>query len=170
MKILIISSIPPIPSWGTAMIYYRHFCERDDFTISVITDDTFIENYKVPYRYLLINKGRVWKRISHTRFYKLPHTWDKLVGCARIPPGVMQYAKEFEPDAILTMAGSWTWMAILAQKVARKLKVPLIGCFYDWWYYNVIYHTKAEKMIENKFRRFYRQCDLAICISDGMKK
>lgn len=169
MKILIISSIPAIPSWGTAMIYYRHFCERKDFTISVITDDTLINNYEVPYSYQLIDKGKFWTRISRTRFYKIPHTVEKL-GRLGIPVKVMKHAKEFNPDAVLTMAGSWTWMAILAEKVARKLNVPLIGCFYDWWYYNIIYHPKAEKLLEKKFRQFYKNCDLAICISEGMQK
>ncbi len=55
MKVLMITNTPPIPSWGGAMTFFRHFCEQDDFTIQVITDNCDILNYEVPYTYQLVN-------------------------------------------------------------------------------------------------------------------
>ena len=31
MRVLMITSTPPIPSGGGSMLLYRHFCDRDDF-------------------------------------------------------------------------------------------------------------------------------------------
>ncbi len=170
MRILFISSIPPIPTWGSAMTFYRHFCERDDFTIAVITNDKQIKNFDVKYPYMLIDKGKLWKRVSQTRFSMLPHTWSVTGGSLFLPSDVVKYAKDFAPDAIFTMAGTWTWMAILAQQVSKKLNVPLIGSFNDWWYYNALYHKRFHNFIEGRFRKFYRSCDLALCTSEGMQR
>jgi glycosyltransferase involved in cell wall biosynthesis len=170
MRILFITNIPPLPSWGSAMTFHRHFCERKDFTISVITGFAKIKEYNVSYPYLFIDRGWLWTRISKTRFYQWAHTWSLLVGCLFIPTNVLKHAKQFKPDAIFTVAGSWSWMSILARKVAKKLNVPLIGSFNDWWFYNILYHPAAAGLIEKKFLRFYKDCDLALCTSEGMRE
>lgn len=169
MRILFITNTPPIPSWGGAMTFFRHFCERKDFSISVITDNKEIQKYQLPYRYLLIQRGKVWNRICRTRFYQIPISYALLYPTG-LPEGVLDFAREFKPDAIFTVAGSWSWMAIMAKTVASKLKVPLIGSFNDWWFYNSLYHRLASSLIEKKFRQFYKECDLALCTSEGMQK
>lgn len=170
LRILIISPIPPMPSWGTAMIFYRHFCDRSDFEIRVITDNTQILGYKIPYPYLLISKGKIWSRLSRTRFYKVIHTFNHLIGYFTIPQPVLNSAIEFKPHVVLTAAGSWSWMAIMARDVATKLKVPLVGSFMDWWSYNVINHPWFDRLLEKKFKKYYNDCDLSLCISEGMKE
>jgi glycosyltransferase involved in cell wall biosynthesis len=170
MKVLFITNTPPTPTWGGAMTFYRHFCERNDFIISVITSDEKIKDYyDVPYPFIVINRGRLWTKISRTRFYRWAHTWSLLVGCLFIPKNVLDHARKFKPDAIFTVAGSWSWTAILARKVAKKLNIPLIGSYNDWWSYNTIYLPNAARMIERKFRNFYSSCDLVFCTSEGMK-
>jgi glycosyltransferase involved in cell wall biosynthesis len=170
MRILFITNIPPLPSWGSAMTFHRHFCERKDFTISVITGFAKIKDYEVSYPYLFVSRGWLWTKISKTRFYQWAHTWSLLVGCLFIPANVLKHARQFKPDAIFTVAGSWSWTAILAQKVAKKLNVPLIGSFNDWWFYNILYHPTAANLVEKKFLRFYKDCDLALCTSEGMRE
>ncbi|NJK38234.1 MAG: glycosyltransferase family 4 protein [Oscillatoriales cyanobacterium RM1_1_9] len=169
MKLLFITSTPPIPSWGGAMAFYRHLCERDDFQISVVTDNPQILSYSVPYEYTLINHGHIWKRLACSRFGKVAHSWSHLVGCSDIPAQIIEQAQTFGPDAILTVAGSWSWTAKLAGDVAGKLKLPLVGSFNDWWYYNTIRYPWLDPLLEQNFKRFYRQCDLALCTSEGMR-
>jgi hypothetical protein len=151
------------------MQFYRHFCEKDDFHIEVVTDNPEIRNHEVSYAYLLVHKLAIWERLSRTRFYKPVHSWSHLFGYFGLPKGVLRFAREFKPNAILTVAGSWSWMAIMAADVSRKLNVPLIASFMDWWYYNTIRCSGLDNIFEKKFRKFYSRCHLALCISDGMK-
>lgn len=168
MKILLITNTPPIPSWGGAMTFFRHFCEKKDFEIQVITDNTDILKYEVPYEYQIVNHGKIFQRLSKTRFARIPHTYANIFGPRVIHSSVHKTIKKFHPEAIFTVAGSWSWMAILAQKVSEQYSLPLIGSFNDWWKYNNIYHPLFEKRIEQRFLKFYKQCDLVLCTSEGM--
>lgn len=150
------------------MTFYRHFCERDDFDIYVITDDTNVNKYSLPYSYSIINRGHVWQRLAKTRFSKAAHSWSH-VASASVSQSVMRQVKKFNPEAVFTVAGSWSWTAKLAGEVAQKLKIPLVGSFNDWWYYNLIRYPWIDSFIEREFRSFYKRCDLALCTSQGMQ-
>ena len=151
------------------MLLYRHFCERDDFTISVVTDNPQILQYDLPYEVTLLEHSWVWNRMLRTRLSRPLHSLAHLAFGAQIPADVWQQAKSFNPDAVLTVAGSWAWTSRLAKQVAQRLKVPLIGSFMDWWYYNQIYSAWAAPLIEAAYRDLYKQSDLALCISEGMQ-
>ncbi|OMP31784.1 glycosyltransferase [Mangrovimonas sp. DI 80] len=168
MKVLMITNTPPIPSWGGAMTFYRHFCEQSDFEIQVITDNRDILNYELPYAYHLVNHGRLFQRVSRTRFAKVAHSYSNYKGSRGVPAVIRDTVEVFQPDAIFTVAGSWSWMAILAQKTAETYKLPLVGSFNDWWNYNSIYYLGFAKQIEQQFRNFYQACDLVLCTSEGM--
>ena len=152
------------------MLLYRHFCERDDFEISVITDNPQIRQYDLSYEFSVIEHSRLWNRIVRTRLSKSLHSLAHMAFGAKISADVWNQAKLFNPDIVLTVAGSWSWTSRLAKQVAHRLNVPLVGSFMDWWYYNQIYTEWAAPRIEAEFRNLYRQCDLALCISEGMQK
>ncbi len=170
MRILFLTSTPPIPTWGGAMAFYRHLCERTDFEISVVTDNPQILEYDVPYDYSLISHGRIWQRLCRTRLSKTVHSWSHLAGTRQIPNAIIKQAQDFGAEAVLTVAGSWCWTAKLAGDIAKQLKLPLVGSFNDWWYYNTIRHTWLDPILERNFKQFYRQCDLALCTSEGMRE
>lgn len=169
MRILLITTNPPMPSQGGSMLLYRHFCEHSNFQIYVITNDSRIKQYDIPYDYYILEHSKLWNRLTKTRLSKHLHSCEHLFFGYRIPKRVWNIAQSFKPDAIFTIAGSWSWTTRLANNLAKKLQVPLIGSFMDWWYYNLIYAPWAEKLIESEFRKSYSQCDLAFCISEGMK-
>lgn len=150
------------------MAFYRHFCDRNDFQISVVTDNVQVQNYSLPYSYSLINRGHLWQRCANTRFGKAAHSWSHLGGDS-VPEQVIQQAEDFGAEAIFTVGGSWSWMAKLAEKVAQQLKLPLVGSFNDWWSYNTLRYQWLDPLIEKQFRQFYQRCDLALCTSEGMK-
>ena len=152
------------------MAFYRHLCERSDFQISVVTDNRQILDYQVPYDYSLIAHHPLQQRLYRTRFSKSVHSWSHLVGSPWIPATVLQKAESFGAEAVLTVAGSWSWTAKLARDVARKISVPLVGSFNDWWYYNLIRNHSLDPILERNFKRFYQQCDLALCTSEGMRE
>lgn len=169
VRVLLITSTPPIPTGGGSMLLYRHFCERDDFEISVITDNVQILDHSLPYKFLLLQHSKLWNRLVRTRLSKQFHSLNHLFFGTRVAKSVWQQAAAFNPDVVLTVAGSWSWTSRLAKQVARRLDVPLVGSFMDWWSYNQIYTDWAAPHIESEFRSLYQSCDLSLCISEGME-
>jgi glycosyltransferase involved in cell wall biosynthesis len=69
---------------------------------------------------------------------------------------------------VLTMAdrsGCW-----VAQRYARRHRVPLIVKFEDWWPNIAEVHTPLRKQLEQRFLELHRSADLSMCISEGMLK
>jgi glycosyltransferase involved in cell wall biosynthesis len=60
----------------------------------------------------------------------------------------------------------------LAHHVARKYTLPLAGLFLDWVPIMRPHfgHAWARSALSRWFRRFYNECDLAFCTSDGMQE
>src|SRR4030095_5436032 len=85
-----------------------------------------------------------------------------------VPSKIFDAARAFKRDLVFTIAGSCNWTARLAQRVAQRLHVPLVASFNDWFDFGVLMHPRFRTSIEKNFRRFYRDCDLALCTSEGM--
>lgn len=170
IKILFITSLPPIPTWGTSMAFFRHFVERDDFEIFVVTDNPQILDHSVKYNYKLVKNSHYIERLSKTRFSKFFHSAKHLLFGYFIPKEIMLSSKEFKPDVIMTVAGTWSWTSLMARQVSKKFKKPLVASFNDWYDYNLITHPLLKPIIEKKFRSYYRRCNLALCTCEGMQE
>ena len=168
IRVFYLSYHPPVPTWGTAMSFYRHFVQRDDFAIFVATDSAEVQQYEVPYRFLRFDVPKWLKRMQHTRFYLWFWQFNQSIAGYFVPDEVWQAARDFKPDLVFTVAGSWNWTARLAQRVARRLGVPLVASFNDWFDFGVLMHPYFRGSLEKTFREFYRDCDLAFCTSEGM--
>jgi glycosyltransferase involved in cell wall biosynthesis len=169
LKVLYLSFTPPIPTWGGAMAFYRHFVERPDFEIKVITNGGISPAQQVPYEPTFFGPSQLTERLFRTRLLPWLHGPHSLTAWGRVPAAVWQAARTFNPDLVFTVAGSWDYSALVAERVARRLQVPLVASFNDWFNYgwfpaHAIYH----RMIESRFRRFYQEADLALCTSEGM--
>ena len=169
MRIFFLTSTPPIPTWGGAMAFYRHFVEQEGFEVAVATDYPGMANFKVPYEVTLFDTPAWVRRLQKTRLSPWVHGFQHLYGGISIPPHVLAAARRFKPDLILTVAGSWNWSTDMARQLARKLKVPLVGSFNDWYDYGIIIHPSLKPALEARFRQFYRDCDLALCTCEGMR-
>jgi glycosyl transferase family 4 len=168
IRVFYLSYTPPVPSWGGAMSFYRHFVERSDFEIFVATDSAEVQQYNVPYPVLQFDVPKWLKRMQHTRLYRWFWQYNQSIAGYFVPHQVWQAARLFKPDLVFTIAGSWNWTAQLAQRVARRLRVPLVASFNDWFDFGLVMHPYFRGSIERAFRRFYRDCDLAFCTSEGM--
>jgi hypothetical protein len=168
IRVFYLSYNPPVPSWGTAMSFYRHFVERDDFEIFVATDSADVQQYELPYPFLQFDVPKWLNRMQHTRFYRWSWQYNQSIAGYFVPHQVWQAARLFKPDLVFTVAGSWNWTARLAQRVARRLRLPLVASFNDWFDFGVLMHPYFRGSIERVFRKFYRDCDLAFCTSEGM--
>ncbi|MFM8718237.1 MAG: glycosyltransferase family 4 protein, partial [Chthoniobacterales bacterium] len=148
------------------MTFHRHFCERDDFTTRVATDAS---GYNRPGS-ILFDVPRWWRRLRNSRLNRLACGLELLHGGLLLPPRVMKQAKSFAPDCVFSVAGSWDWTSLAAQRVARSLQVPLVASFNDWFDYPWFRGLPGQRdAVEKRFRRLYREADLAVCTSEGMR-
>jgi hypothetical protein len=168
IRVFYLSYTPPVPSWGGAMSFYRHFVERNDFEIFVATDSAEVEQYQVQYAYYRFHLPRWLDRMLRTRFYRWFSIYQHLIAGYFVSGQLWKLAKIFKPDLVFTIAGSWNWTARVAQRIARRLHVPLVASFNDWFDFGVVMHPYFRGSIERAFRKFYRDCDLAFCTSEGM--
>jgi len=168
IRVFYLSYTPPVPTWGGAMCFYRHFVERSDFELFVATDSAEVQQYDVPYPFLRFDAPKLLNRMLRTRFYRWVSIYQHLLAGYFVPDEVWQAARAFQPDLIFTIAGSWNWTARMAQRVSRRLDVPLVVSFNDWFDFGVLMHPYSRRFIEKAFRNFYRNCDLAFCTSEGM--
>ena len=152
------------------MAYYRHFVERKDFEVFVATDNPQIHDYAVPYPYLFFQSSRALERLKRTRFSTIAHSISHLFEGKFILKKVEHAAVQFKPDLIMTVGGSWSWTALMAWRLADKLKLPFVSSFNDWFDYNLITHPHATSRIEEVYRQLYLHCDLALCTSEGMRE
>lgn len=152
------------------MAFYRHFVERPDFELFVATDDRRVLQYNPPYPVLIFQQPAWLERLIRTRLGRWAHSYKHLLAGNSIPDEVLAAAREFQPDFIFTIAGSWDWTTQMSRRLARKLGVPLVGSFNDWCDFSLIVHPAVRSRLEKKFRAFYRDCDLAWCTCEGMRE
>jgi glycosyltransferase involved in cell wall biosynthesis len=170
-KVLYLSFTPPMPTWGGAMAFYRHFIERKDLEIEVVTNCVNFPAQTVPYQPVLFAPSRLARRLFRTRLLPWLYGPHSLTAFGRVPQVVWRAARRFKPDLVFTIAGSWDYSALVAQRVARRLEIPLVASFNDWFNYGWFpSHPVYHPMIERRFRRFYREADLALCTCEGMRE
>jgi glycosyltransferase involved in cell wall biosynthesis len=169
-RIFFLSFYPPTPTMGGAMAYYRHFLERQDVELFVATDDRRVLGYHLSCPVLVFEQPKWLGRLCKTRFFRWAHSFRHLFAGYFVPEVVLKAAEEFRPDIIFTIAGSWGWTAQMSKVLARRLGVPLVGSFNDWFDFGIIIHPWLRPLLEEKYRSFYRECDLALCTSEGMKE
>lgn len=152
------------------MTFYRHFVERDDFDIFVASLPSSFGSLSLSYSRISFDLPSWWLRIRRTRFYSFACTLEALLADFYLPPKLLSAARRFKPDCIFTMAGSWHWSALVARTLAKRLNIPLISSFNDWYDYpNLPGHPLSRNLIKFKFVNFYKSSDLALCTSEGMR-
>jgi hypothetical protein len=153
------------------MAFYRHFVEKSDFDLSVITNTPISTNPPPSYPITSFGLSPLTDRLFHTRLMPWLYGLHSLTARGRVPHSVWQVASEFRPDAVFTIAGSWDYSALVAQQVARRLNIPLIASFNDWFNFGWFpSHPIYHRLIQRRFLRFYQEADLALCTSEGMRE
>jgi glycosyltransferase involved in cell wall biosynthesis len=152
------------------MAFYRHFFERNDFETLVATyRGAFPEGF-VSYSPVFIRQNKILTRLCKTRLMPWFEGFFALGWGVRIPRDLEIATRKFQPDVIFTIAGTWHASALLAQKLATKFQVPLVASFNDWFNFGWFpAHPSFHAAIEKRFRRFYREADLALCTCEGMR-
>lgn len=166
-RLLFIGSLDAAPTGGGPIQFHRHFVERHDFAFSKLVEPAQPRLNSL--RTGLARLDSMIDRLSRTRLF--PHfvSLDLWLAARRAVPALLREAKAVQPDAIVTVAyGAY---GFAAQSVAKRLGLPLITFFHDWWPdLGALQSRLGIRVFDWRTRRLYRKSDLALCVCEGMKQ
>lgn len=168
---MLTSIVPPRNDCGVRIVMHRHLVERSPFDLHVASNADFANGLlihtklELPFPFQKIKKSRFGPVLRKWILDYENLIWPR-VGCRQLEKAVEQ----FRPDVILTLAE--TGLCHIAHQVAHKYRIPFAALFLDW--YPIMEghfgHRLTRPILSKRFRQLYRNCDLAICTSDGMQE
>ncbi|HEV2717921.1 MAG TPA: hypothetical protein VGU64_21840 [Terriglobales bacterium] len=171
LRVLLVSIAPPHNDCGGRIVMHRHLVERAPFELHVASDADFADNLlvhmplRLPYLIHRLRKSRFGPRfanwITDYQNFVWPLTTNRILEKA---------IHDVKPDLLLVLADNS--LSKLAYRSARKHGLPLAGLFLDWVpiMKGHFGHRWTRPALTRWFRRFYGECDLAFCTSDGMQE
>ena len=164
-RLLYIGSAPYDNMYVGAKELHRHFIERKDFDFHAI-----VEPDRSAIHYLLTNSStwnRLVKRASNTRLFPQFVALNYMVCARRQMKAITKQAKQFQPQAIVTVA--YGGYSFLAAKVAQQLRLPLFTFFHDWWPDLTPCRGIGKRILDLQFRNLQRKSTVSLCVCDAMK-
>jgi glycosyltransferase involved in cell wall biosynthesis len=168
LRVLLMTLEPPELHTGVRIILHRHLVQDPPFDLKVIVNrGAATETATVD---LLLEFPPWLDRLRRTRLNPWVKDFENLVWPYLPNRAVWKVAEEFRPDVVLTIADHN--LSYLAERVARRLKVPLAVMFLDWFpvMKGRFGHRWTQGLMSRRFRNLYKRCDLAFCTSDGMQQ
>ena len=170
-RILLVSIAPPRNDCGGRIVMHRHLVERRPFKLHVASDADFSEDLlvhtplRLPYLIRRLRKSRFGPRVAAWITDYENFIWPLTTNQA-----LENAIKDVKPDLLLVLADNS--LSKLAYRSARKHGLPLAGLFLDWVpiMKGHFGHRWTRPALSQWFRRFYGECDLAFCTSDGMQE
>jgi glycosyltransferase involved in cell wall biosynthesis len=158
-EILVISSVVPAPTSAGEIILHRHLSQAADWDVSVVVD-------RRKGRELSLST-RVVKRLHRTRFHRWAGSLDVLAHGRRWDALLPSPPAANQQTVVLTVAhGDGCWAA---RRFAQRNSLPLATIFHDWWPDILSAHAPCRRLLNARFKRLYRESDLALCVSRGMR-
>ena len=167
---MIVSVVPPYNDGGGRILLYRHFVLHNNFTTHVCSNADLLDKaaiqtaLRLPYPLHRLQKSRFGPKLKKLLIEFENFFW----------PSVGHYAlrgivKKFKPDLVFTVAD--TSVCEIARITAQHFRLPLVGFFMDWvpLMEGHFGFKNTQNKLSERFRRFYTICDLAFCISEGMR-
>src|SRR5881296_2250858 len=161
INVIVISSVKPEKSTAAAVTLHRHLVNRRGIQLHILP----AEHHEIVQRSfhskiiprLMRTSARRWAGdIDYLLHTTLPFEKRLVAPLARTR------------TVVLTLAyGSGCWVA---QRDARRYRLPLIVRFDDWWPDIAGVHSPVRKKLERRFLQLYQSADLSLCISEGMLK
>src|SRR5213592_3190943 len=159
INVIVISSVRPEKSTAAAATLHRHLVNRRGIQLHILP----AEHHEIvhgPFHSKIIPRlmrtpARRWAGdIDYLLHTTLPLEKRLVAPLARTR------------TVVLTLAyGSGCWVA---QRYARRHRLPLIVRFDDWWPDIAWVHTPVRRQLERRFLQLHRSADLSLCISQGM--
>jgi glycosyltransferase involved in cell wall biosynthesis len=111
---------------------------------------------------------KVIGKLRQLGFRSLSHAWECLFPVLPTDKMVHELIHSSRPDVLVTVAHGW-WH-IQARRVARQFKLPLVSFFQDWWPDFPEIPLAFRSRVEREFRETCAASDVAICVSDDMRR
>jgi glycosyltransferase involved in cell wall biosynthesis len=170
-RVLLVSIVPPRNDCGGRIVVHRHLVERKPFELHVASDADFAEDLlvhtrlRLPYLIHRLRKSRFGPQLAPWIADYQNFVWPLATNQA-----LEKAIQDVKPHLLLVLADHS--LSKLAHRSARKHGLPLVGLFLDWVPVMKAHfgHRWTRPALSRWFRRFYRECDLAFCTSDGMKE
>ena len=106
-----------------------------------------------------------FRRLRATRFYNYVQRIQVAFNLEFDEGQIHAASRAARPDLILTVAHGP--LAMVALRISKSLKIPLVSLFHDWWpHFTSPYWPRNS---EACFLKLYRESRVAMCISEGMK-
>lgn len=171
IRVLFLSIAPPENNCGVRVVMHRHLVEREPFNLLVATNTDYIAE---SHQHLRLRLPYLPHRIRQSRLGPTLRRWIVDYENMVWPKGgnrqLEKTVEEFCPNVVLTLADNC--LSEIASRLAERYEIPLAGLFLDWvpimdGYYG---HKWTSELLSQRFRQFYKSCDLAFCTSDGMQE
>jgi hypothetical protein len=149
---------------------YRHLVEHSPFSLHVASNAYFADDLLIDTK---VKLPIILHSLQRSRFGPWLKKWlidfANFIWPLQVNNTLEMCVNNFQPDVILVLAE--TSISLIAARIAKKKNIPLAGLFLDWFpvmkgHYG---HRWTIPFLNRNFRNLYKQCDLAICTSDGMK-
>src|SRR6266536_5918750 len=161
INVIVVSSIRPEGSTAACVTLHRHLFNRRGIRLHILP----AEHHEIAHGSF---HSKIIPRLMRTSARRwagdidyLMHTILPLEKRIVAPPARAR-------TVVLTLAyhsGCW-----VAQRYARRYRLPLIVRFDDWWPDIAAVHAPIRKQLERRFLELHRSADLSLCISEGMHK
>jgi glycosyltransferase involved in cell wall biosynthesis len=161
INVIVVSSIRPETSTAAGLTLHRHLVNRSGVRLHILP----AEHHEIAHGSF---HSKIIPRLMRTSARRwagdidyLMHTTLPLEKSIVAPPARAR-------AVVLTVAyGSGCWVA---QRYARRHRLPLIVRFDDWWPDIAGVHSPVRKKLERRFLELHQSADLSLCISEGMLK
>jgi glycosyltransferase involved in cell wall biosynthesis len=157
IKVLVLSSVVPNAlGSGGELVLHRHLKLNPRIQSEVVSWQRF------PFRLKVIGKLR------ELGFRSVSRGWECLFPVLPSDRIIHDQVHSFRPDVIVTVAHGWWHMQ--ARRIARQFRLPLVSFFQDWWPDFPDVPSRFRSRVEREFRKTCAASDVAICVSDGMRR
>jgi glycosyltransferase involved in cell wall biosynthesis len=171
IRLLLVTIAPPHNDGGGRIVVHRHLVERNPFELHVASDADFAEDLlvhthlRLPYPIHRLKKSRFGPRFAAWITDYANFVWPLAANQA-----LEKAISDVKPHVLLVLADNS--LSKLVHRSARKYNLPVAGLFLDWVpvMKGHFGHGWTRDALSRWFRRFYSECDLAFCTSDGMKE
>jgi hypothetical protein len=161
INVILISSVRPEKSMSAALMLHRHLINRRGIRLHILP----AEHHEIVHSRF---HSKIIPRLMRTPARRWAGDVDYLMHTTLPLEKRLVAPARGTRTVVLTLAyrsGCW-----VAQRYAKRHRLPLIVRFDDWWPDIAEVHNPVRKQLEQRFLELHRSADLSLCISEGMLK
>jgi len=173
IRIAYIGWVRPGPGSGASLALQRHLYGGGEFEVFVGTHTPYA-GLGLPERWQSLSRTKIHERALRTRVRRVLAQYEMLLEPVLFAKQIERAIREFAPDVLLTVPdNTLSWAAY---RLSRKLGLPLVSNFQDWWPRGQIHslletpYAWVRRMLETRFRKIYQESVVAFCTSEGFRR